>query len=51
MTVTGRVLLVDDEEKIVKTLGRALREDGHQVTTTSRAVDGQRLLAEHSSTC
>jgi two-component system response regulator AtoC len=48
MTVTGRVLLVDDEEKIVKTLGRALREDGHQVTTTSRAVDGQRLLAEHS---
>ena len=48
MTLTGRVLLVDDEEKIVKTLGRALREDGHLVTTTSRAVDGQRLLAEQS---
>ena len=48
MTLTGRVLLVDDEEKIVKTLGRALREEGHLVTTTSRAVDGQRLLAEHS---
>ena len=48
MTLTGRVLLVDDEEKIVKTLGRALREDGHLVTTTSRAVDGLRLLAEQS---
>ncbi len=48
MTLTGRVLLVDDEEKIVKTLGRALREEGHLVTTTSRAVDGQRLLAEQS---
>ena len=48
MTLTGRVLLVDDEEKIVKTLGRALREEGHLVTTTSRAIDGQRLLAEQS---
>ena len=48
MTTTpgGRVLLVDDEEKILKTLGRALRDEGHDVTTASRALDGQRLLAE-----
>jgi len=42
----GRVLLVDDEEKILKTLGRALRDDGHDVSTAARAVEGQRLLAE-----
>ena len=48
ITLSGRVLLVDDEEKIVKTLGRALRDDGHHVTTTSQALEGQRLLAEQS---
>ena len=48
MTVPGRVLLVDDEEKILKTLGRALRDEGHHVTTASRALEGQRLLAEQS---
>ncbi len=48
MTATGRVLLVDDEEKILKTLGRALRDEGHHVTTASRALDGQRLLVEQS---
>jgi two-component system NtrC family response regulator len=47
-TPAGRVLLVDDEEKILKTLGRALRDDGHLVTTASRALDGQRLLAEQA---
>ena len=31
MTLTGSVLLVDDEEKILKTLGRALRAEGHRV--------------------
>jgi two-component system, NtrC family, response regulator AtoC len=48
MISTGRILLVDDEEKILKTLGRALRDDGHSVTTASRALEGQRLLAEQS---
>ncbi len=48
MTPSGRVLLVDDEEKILKTLGRALRDEGHLVTTASRALDGQRLLVEQS---
>ncbi len=48
MTAVGRVLLVDDEEKILKTLGRALRDEGHLVTTAANARDGQRLLVEHS---
>ncbi len=48
MTPPGRVLLVDDEEKILKTLGRALRDDGHLVTTAARALEGQRLLADQS---
>jgi DNA-binding NtrC family response regulator len=32
MTPIGSILLVDDEEKILKTLGRALRGEGHRVT-------------------
>ena len=40
----GTVLLVDDEEKILKTLGRALREDEHEVTTTSSPEEALRLL-------
>jgi ActR/RegA family two-component response regulator len=31
----GSVLLADDEEGILKTLGRALREDGHAVVATA----------------
>ena len=27
----GAILLVDDEEKILKALGRALRDAGHEV--------------------
>jgi DNA-binding NtrC family response regulator len=42
----GSVLLADDEEGILKTLGRALREDGHQVTATASAAEAARLLAE-----
>jgi DNA-binding NtrC family response regulator len=44
----GSILLVDDEEKILKTLGRALRDDGHEVVTASDGKDAQRLLAERS---
>ena len=29
--VRGAILLVDDEEKILKRLGRALRDEGHDV--------------------
>ncbi len=36
----GSILLVDDEEKILKALGRALRDAGHEVTVTARAARG-----------
>ncbi len=42
----GSILLADDEEGILKTLGRALREDGHQVTATTSAAEAGRLLSE-----
>jgi DNA-binding NtrC family response regulator len=44
----GSILLVDDEEKILKTLGRALREAGHEVVEATRARDGKRLLNERA---
>jgi DNA-binding NtrC family response regulator len=44
----GSILLVDDEEKILKTLGRALRDDGHELVTASNGKEAQRLLAERS---
>ena len=44
----GTILLADDEEKILKTLGRALRDDGHEVITASNAKDAARLLSERS---
>ncbi len=44
----GSILLADDEEGILKTLGRALREDGHDVTATASASEAQRLLSERS---
>jgi DNA-binding NtrC family response regulator len=46
--VAGSILLADDEEKILKTLGRALRDDGHEVVTASNARDASRLLSERS---
>ena len=45
---SGSILLADDEEKILKTLGRALREEGHDVVTTPSATEAQRLLVERS---
>ncbi len=46
--MAGSILLVDDEEKILKTLGRALRDDGHEVVTAANAQSATRLLAERS---
>jgi len=48
MTHRGQVLLIDDEEKILKTLGRALRDAGHAVTETTNPRQGQRLMAERT---
>jgi DNA-binding NtrC family response regulator len=42
----GAVLLVDDEEKILKRLGRALRDDGHDVVEAGSVRDAQRHLAQ-----
>ena len=42
----GSILLVDDEEKILKALGRALRDAGHEVIETTSPREAQRLLAE-----
>ena len=46
--MAGSILLADDEEKILKTLGRALRDDGHEVVTAPNAKDATRLLSERS---
>src|SRR5499427_5038698 len=46
--IRGSILLVDDEEKILKSLGRALRDAGHRVVDTTSAREAQRLLAERS---
>jgi DNA-binding NtrC family response regulator len=42
----GSILLVDDEEKILKALGRALRDAGNEVIETTSPRHAQRLLAE-----
>jgi DNA-binding NtrC family response regulator len=48
MPSNGSILLVDDEEKILKTLGRALRSDGHEVAETTNAREAQRLLSSRT---
>jgi DNA-binding NtrC family response regulator len=42
----GSILLVDDEERLLKTLGRALRDEGHEVVTAGHASEAERRLAE-----
>ena len=44
----GSILLADDEEKILKRLGRALRDEGHDVIEASSASDARRYLADRS---
>jgi two-component system NtrC family response regulator len=48
MTPRGSILLVDDEERILKNLGRALRDEGHEVVATASPREAQRLLNERS---
>jgi DNA-binding NtrC family response regulator len=45
MTRNGSILLVDDEEKILKTLGRVLRDEGYEVVEARRARDAGDMLA------
>jgi two-component system, NtrC family, response regulator AtoC len=44
--VRGSILLVDDEEKILKRLGRALKDDGHDVVLASNAREAMRGMAD-----
>jgi DNA-binding NtrC family response regulator len=44
--VRGSILLADDEEKILKRLGRALRDEGHDVVEASSGREAQRHLSE-----
>ncbi len=44
----GSILLVDDEEKILKALGRALRDAGHEVIETTNPREAQRLMGERA---
>jgi DNA-binding NtrC family response regulator len=48
MAIRGSILLADDEEKILKRLGRALRDEGHDVVEASSAREAQRQLVERS---
>jgi DNA-binding NtrC family response regulator len=45
VTARGSVLLVDDEEGIIRLLGRALREDGYDVVPATQAREAEALLA------
>jgi DNA-binding NtrC family response regulator len=42
----GSILLADDEEKILKRLGRALRDEGHEVIEATSIREAQRQLGE-----
>ena len=44
----GTVLLVDDEQKIRRTLGHALRADGHEVLDAESVSAARRILAERN---
>ena len=44
----GTILLADDEEKILKRLGRALRDEGHEVVEATTIRQAQRYLGERS---
>jgi DNA-binding NtrC family response regulator len=49
MTPTyGTILLADDEEKILKRLGRALRDEGHEVVEAMTIREAQRHLSGQS---
>ena len=48
MTKHGSILLVDDEEKILKTLGRVLRGEGHEVVEARRGHEAREQLASRA---
>ena len=46
MATSGTILIADDEERILRALGRALRDDGHDVVEAINGRTAQRMLAE-----
>jgi len=44
MDLRGTILVVDDEERIVRALARALGEEGHQVVAATSAREAEELL-------
>jgi DNA-binding NtrC family response regulator len=48
MLTRGTVLLVDDEQKIRRMLGQALRAEGHEVLEAGGGREAQRMLSERS---
>ena len=46
--VRGSILLADDEEKILKRLGRALRDEGHEVVEATSVREAQRHLGQRA---
>jgi two-component system response regulator AtoC len=48
MNRRGAILLVDDEEKILKTLGRVLRGEGHEVVEARRGEEARDALARRA---
>jgi DNA-binding NtrC family response regulator len=44
----GTLLLVDDEQKIRRVLGQALRAEGHEVAEAASGRDAQKLLGERN---
>ena len=44
----GSILLVDDEEKILKRLGRSLRDEGHEVVEATTIREAQQQLARRA---
>ena len=48
MATSGTILIADDEERILRAIGRALRADGHDVVEASDGLAAQRLLGERA---
>lgn len=44
----GRLLIVDDEPQICRSLRRILRRDGYEIYTAGSAAEAHAVLAEHS---